>query len=87
MALRLNDISVRRSLLQGAGDFVLEIDARTQFGDMKFTGYFNDLGGFLTAVKDAAVFYAARMGRIDQASANRNLITRPIVQNPDQSVM
>jgi len=84
--LRLNDILIRRSMLQGTGDFVLHIDARTQHGDLQFSGYFDDFGGFLTAVKDAAIFYTARMGRIPAAAANANLLTRPIVTNPDASV-
>lgn len=84
--LRLNSISVGPSLVAGVGDFKLYINARTQHGDIEFTGYFNDFGGFLAAVKDAAVFYTARMGRIPAKDANQNLLTRPIVVNPDSSV-
>lgn len=84
--LRLNDIMIRRSPIAGTGSFVLHIDAKTQHGDLKFSGYFDDFGGFLTAVKDAAVFYTARMGRIPAGDANAKLLTRPIVVNPDASV-
>lgn len=84
--LRLNNISVGPALLGGVGDFKLYINARTQHGDLEFTGYFNDFGGFLTAVKDAAVFYTARLGRIPAKDANEKLLTRPIVVNPDGSV-
>ena len=69
LGLRLNDIQIRRALLAGTGDFVLEIDARTQHGDVKFTGYFDDFGGFLTAVKEAAVFFTSRLGRIPPGEA------------------
>jgi hypothetical protein len=86
LGLRLNDIQIRRSLLVGTGDFVLEIDARTQHGDMKFTGHFDDFGGFLTAVKEAAVFFTSRLGRIPPGSANANLLTKQLVDNPDRSV-
>lgn len=84
--LRLNDIQIRRSPVVGVGDFVLEIDCRTQFGDLKFSGYFDDFGGFLTAVKDAAAFYLARMGRVDPKQASAILTTRDLASNPDSSV-
>lgn len=84
--LRLNDIWIKRSPLVGTGDFCLHIDARTQHGDLQFSGYFNDFGGFMTAVKDAGVFFATRMGRIPAESANRTLLTRQVVQNPDGRV-
>lgn len=84
--LRLNDIWIKRAAVTGVGDFCLHIDARTQHGDLQFSGYFNDFGGFMTAVKDAGVFFATRMGRIPADQANRTLLTRPVVRNPDGSV-
>lgn len=84
--LRLNDIWIKKSPIKGTGDFVLHINAKTQHGDLQFSGYFDDFGGFLAAVKDAAVFYTVRMGRIPAADANAKLLTRPIVVNPDRSV-
>lgn len=86
LMLRLNDIWIKRTPIAGTGAFVLHIDAKTIHGDLQFSGYFDDFGGFLTAVKDAAVFFTARMGRIPAADANRKLLTRPIVVNPDSKV-
>lgn len=62
----------------------MEISILTPSGEMKSTQHFDDFGGFLTAVKEAATFFAVRLGRIAAKDANERLLTRPVVPNNDR---
>ena len=79
--MKLTDISVRRSGVMQA--WVMEITVMTPMGEMKSTQHFDDFGGFLTATKEAATFFAVRLGRIKSTDANARLLTRPLAENPD----
>ena len=68
--LRLTDIRIDRvATMPGARSLYIE------WGDLKFTGYFDDFGGFITAVGEAAKFYAVRAGllRAKDARATRDI--------------
>lgn len=41
-------------------------------GDLKYDGWFSDFEGFRTAIQDATVFYAHRLGKISLEAANRS---------------
>lgn len=83
--MRITDISVTRSAIMGAGSFKMEVTCMTPMGECKATTFFDDLGGFLTAVKETATFFAVRMGRISSRESQR-LVTREIAPNPEGSV-
>lgn len=40
-------------------------------GELKYDGWFSDFEGFRTAITDATVFYAHRLGKISLKAANR----------------
>jgi hypothetical protein len=62
--LKLTDIRIERvATMPGARSLVME------WGDLKFTGYFDDMGGFITAVGEAARFYAVRNGLLRSKDA------------------
>lgn len=83
--MKLIDINIRRSLTM-IGSWQLEITCDTPMGECKATTYFEDLGGFLTAVKESVTFFAVRMGRISSKDANGRLVTRDIAPNPEGPV-
>ena len=62
--------------------WMMEITVMTPLGEMKSQQHFDDFGGFLTAVKEAAKFFAVRLGRITDQDANSRLLTRPVAPNP-----
>lgn len=72
--MKIDNILIQRSPVHDKGVFVLHVE---MIG-FKFTGYFDDMPGFLTAVTDAAKFFAVRMGRISNAQARA---TREIADN------
>lgn len=78
--MRLTDISITRSAVMRA--WRLEITMMTPAGEMKSDQHFDDFGGFLTAVKESATFFAVRLGRIAASDANKRLLTRPVADNP-----
>lgn len=80
--MRLVDASIKKSGVMN-GSFVLSLEIEIPSGTYKTTQYFDDLGGFMTAVKDAGVFFATRMGKIKSKEANERLITKPLAPNPD----
>jgi len=47
-----------------------------EINDCKFTGYFDDFGGFITAVGEAAKYFAVRAGKLRVKDAN---LTRTVV--------
>lgn len=77
--MRLTDISITKSMVMQA--WLMEITVMTPAGEYKSTQHFDDFGGFLTAVKDAATFFAVRVGRIAAEDANARLLTRPVSEN------
>lgn len=78
--MRLTDISIRKSGVINA--WMMEITVLTPFGEVKSTQHFDDFGGFLTAVREAATFFAVRMGKVSAREANDRLLTRPLAENP-----
>ena len=80
--MKLTDISIRRSGVMQA--WLMEITVLTPAGEMKSQQHFDDFGGFLTAVKEAATFFAVRLGRIAASDANSRLLTRPVAPNPER---
>jgi len=77
--LKLTDVSIRKSPV--ARSWVMEVTVDTPAGEMKTTQYFDDFGGFLTAVKEAGTFFAVRLGKIKADAANKKL-TRQVAPNP-----
>lgn len=80
--MKLTDISIRKSGVMNA--WLMEITVLTPAGEMKSTQHFDDFGGFLTAVKEAATFFAVRLGKIAVKDANSRLLTRPVAANPER---
>lgn len=80
--MKLTDISIRKSGVMNA--WLMEITVLTPGGEMKTTQHFDDFGGFLTAVKEAATFFAVRIGKIAASEANKSLLTRPVAANPER---
>jgi len=79
--MKLTDIAITKSGVMKA--WRLEITVLTPAGEMKSDQHFDDFGGFLTAVKEAATFFAVRLGRIAASEANKRLLTRPVADNPE----
>lgn len=77
--MRLTDISITKSRVTNA--WLLEITVMTPAGEFKSKQYFDDFGGFLTAVKESATFFAVRIGRIAAKDANDRLLTIPVTEN------
>lgn len=78
--MKLTDISITRSGVMQA--WRLEITVLTPAGEMKTDQHFDDFGGFLTAVKEAATFFAVRLGKIAASDANKRLLSRQVADNP-----
>jgi hypothetical protein len=57
--MHITDCTITRSLAHvNAWVFTIEVN------DNKFTGYFNDFGGFITMVTECAKFMAVRAGKL-----------------------
>lgn len=57
--MHITDVAITRSLAHAnAWLFMIEIN------DNKFTGYFDDFGGFITMVTECAKFFAIRAGKL-----------------------
>ncbi|QDX22141.1 hypothetical protein FP568_13320 [Pandoraea pnomenusa] len=69
--MRFTDISIIKSAAHQHA-WVLSIE----INECRFTGYFNDFGGFITAVTEAAKFFAVRAGKLRVKDAN---LTRVVV--------
>jgi hypothetical protein len=65
--------------------WLMEITVMTPNGEFKSQQHFDDFGGFLTAVKEAATFFAVRIGKIAASDANARLMTRQIAENRDNA--
>lgn len=69
--MRITDVSLTRSLMHvHAWKFEVEI------GENKFSGYFEDFGGFITMVTECAKFFAIRAGKLRVRDAG---LTRPVM--------
>lgn len=55
-----------------------------EINDCKFSGYFDDFGGFITAVTEAARFFAIRAGKLRVKDAN---LTRQVVPGDGRVVL
>ena len=73
--MKIRTCSITRSLLH-VHAWVFEIE----INDYKFSGYFEDMGGFLTMVKECARFFAVRHGLMRVKDAN---LTRSVMPNHD----
>ncbi len=74
--MRITDVAIQRSLAHNsAWLFMIEIN------DNKFTGYFDDFGGFITMVTECAKFMAVRAGKLRVKDAG---FTRPVAPGNSQ---
>jgi len=74
--MHISDISITRSAAHArAWKLRLEINGLT------YEGWFDDFGGFLTAIQDAATFFAYRAGKMSLKAANETA-SRMIAKNP-----
>lgn len=80
--MRLTDISIKKSGVINA--WRMEITVMTPIGEVRSDQHFDNFGGFLTAVKEAATFFAVRLGKIATKDANARLLTRTLAPNPDE---
>ena len=77
--MRITDVSISRSLAQvTAWVFTIEI------GGNKFTGYFDDFGGFITMVTECAKYFAIRNNLLRVKDAG---MTRPVMPGNGQAVL
>lgn len=69
--MRITACVMSRSIVMpGAWQFEIEVNG------CKFTGMFDDFGGFVTMVTECAKFFAVRAGKLRAVDAK---LTRPIV--------
>lgn len=66
--MKIEDISIEKSLTHERA-WIL----RGEIQGLKFTGYFDDFGGFLTAVQEMGTFFAHRLGKLSHTEAQRHL--------------
>lgn len=77
--MKITDCSITRSLAHvSAWVFVIEIN------DNKFTGYFDDFGGFITMVTECAKFFAIRAGKLRVKDAG---LTRQVIPGDGRIVL
>jgi len=63
--MHIEDISITRSAAHArAWQLHIEVNG------LKYDGWFDDFGGFLTAIQDAATFFAYRAGKMSMKAAN-----------------
>jgi len=75
--MTLKDILITKSVAH-IHAWKLSVICEIKGDDMKFDGYFNDFGGFLTAITECGKFFAVRMGRMTPKQAET---TRVIAGN------
>lgn len=63
--MKIDNILIQRSPMHDKGVFVLHME----IGGFKYSGYFDTMPGFLTAVGDAAKFFMVKFGRLSNAQA------------------
>lgn len=77
--MRITDCSLSRSLAHlSAWVFTIEINGN------KFTGYFEDFGGFITMVTECAKFFAIRAGKLRVKDAG---LTRPVMPGDGKIIL
>jgi hypothetical protein len=76
--MRITDCSIKRSMAVSAWVFEIEI------GQSRFTGYFDDFGGFITMVSECAKFFAIRHGLLRVKDAG---LTRPVLPGDGRTVL
>ena len=65
--MHIEDISITRSAAHArAWQLHIEVNG------LKYDGWFDDFGGFLTAIQDAATFFAYRAGKMSLKAANQS---------------
>lgn len=69
--MRIQNILIQKSPVHDHA-WVMHIEVN----DCKFSGYFDNFGGFITAVTEAAKFFAVRAGKLRVKDAN---LTRVVV--------
>jgi hypothetical protein len=70
--MHITDCTITRSLAHvNAWVFTIEVN------DNKFTGYFNDFGGFITMVTECAKFFAIRAGKLRVKDAGMSRLVVP----------
>lgn len=77
--MKITHISIEKSYLDRAA-WKLELEVN----GCKFTGFFDDFGGFLTAVTEATKFFAIRAGKLRVKDAN---LTRPVVPGDGRAIL
>ncbi|HEX4325260.1 MAG TPA: hypothetical protein VH105_00500 [Burkholderiales bacterium] len=65
VSMHISDIGITRSSLH-ARAWKLHIE----MNGLSYDGWFDDFGGFLTAIQDAATFFAYRAGKMSLSAAN-----------------
>jgi hypothetical protein len=65
--MKIDDISITRSVVVNSGG---RFHLKAEVGGLKFDGFFDDFGGFLTAVRDFGAFIAVRHGKMTAAQGN-----------------
>ena len=74
--MHIQDISITRSSAHArAWQLHVEVNGLT------YDGWFDDFGGFLAAIQDAATFFAYRAGKMSLKAANQTA-SRAIGANP-----
>lgn len=63
--MQIDDIQVKRSSLPSEGNFIMNIELM----GFRFTGYFNDMEGYLLAVSEASRFFMVKLGKINNEQA------------------
>ena len=77
--MRIKNILIQKSPVHDAA-WAMHIE----INDCKFSGYFDDFGGFITAVTEAAKFFAVRAGKLRVRDAN---LTRQVVPGDGKTVL
>lgn len=77
--MRIQNILVQKSPVHDRA-WVMHIE----INDCKYTGYFDDFGGFLTAVSEATKFFAIRGGLLRVKDAR---LTRQVVPGDGRTVL
>lgn len=64
--MHISDIGITRSSLH-----VRAWKLHIEMNGLSYDGWFDDFGGFLTAIQDAATFFAYRAGKMSLAAAHK----------------
>lgn len=67
--MEIDNIIVQRSPIDGGGKYVMHVE----LNGYKFSGYFSDMPGYLTAIADMSKFFMVKMGKLSNAQAKATL--------------